>query len=343
MAENQKPKSATKTSTSTAALSILDSKNPPHILLVESFEFCLAERFLKKFISKFFSDKADSIIKFDGRNFADTSLKEFAQASSSLSLFSDEKLIVISHIDQVSASMLAKLILYIENSSNQNSFFIWGKALQERSIFRKKIDSIGKIITFNQLTNIELKRFIVKEFDNYGIKNITEEVVELLIRISDESLSKVINSVNLVAMYSDNNKVTVEDVKNVLIPTTTIDIFQYVESMISGQSNKCTVNSNKIIADSSSIFGILSITSKNIFNLSAYYSCLKDGSVRRDPSYLKNVFGLSPWLINKLTTLSKATNEMKISNLARSTLKADLSVKGKSVSHQDIIQGVIDS
>ena len=167
-----------------------------------------------------------------------TDIKDIIDDANTISLFSDQKLIICDNSTIFTAAAKASNILesYLENP-NENTTIIFALN-QEKIDSRKKsvktIKKIGKIIECNE--NINPTEFIKKEFNNYQINN--KEINLLRDRVGD-NLDLLSHEIEKIKIYKDNDKIiTEEDIINLTHKNIEINIFTLIDYIISNNKDK---------------------------------------------------------------------------------------------------------
>ncbi len=333
------PQSSSKQSSPKA---VLDADAPQKILLIEDNEFTFRERFEQKYLQKFSVEQNRAVEKFDGRVFVEKDIKKFEEATLSLSLFSEQKIISFTYIDKLSAALLQRIIDVILKSESGTSFLLVGSPLQERSVARKKIAEKGVILTFAKVSAAEFRRFIVREFASYGVTDVPEQVVEALQRSSLESVDTAAKQIYLVSMYCELPKVTMSDLKTVLKISTTADTFKFIDNIFYGNKNKATLDLNNLLESGSNIFGLISLAAKTNSQISALHAANNSSASVSLNNLVKQELAISPWIANKLSQMTRSVSEDDNFAIGKALLKADIRLKSKSVLQSDILQGIVD-
>ena len=137
--------------------------------------------------------------------------------ANTLSLFSDNKLIICTNSHLFTASAKANTILekYLENPNKQTTiiFTLNTEKIDSRKKSVKLIKKIGSIIECND--NSDITSFIKNEFKGY---NITNKEINLLKNRVGNNLDILSSEIEKIKIYKDNNKtITEEDIINLTI------------------------------------------------------------------------------------------------------------------------------
>ena len=163
------------------------------------------------------------------------SLNEILDDANTVSLFSNNKLIIVensyifSRVQNKKIDNVEILENYLKNNSDTIIIFINNN---------EKIDSVKKIVKlikekgvikeFNPLKNINTT--VKSMFDNYKI---SDSAINLLIDRVGNSLEIIYQEVEKLKIYKINDKtITNKDIEDVVIENINIDIFKFVDDII---------------------------------------------------------------------------------------------------------------
>lgn len=188
---------------------------------------------IRKEIKKF-KDKISDITEFD---LNDAALDDIINDAATLSLFSNERLIIVynSYIftskknQKVDTTELEK---YLKNpNSNTTILFVVN---EEKIDSRKKIGNLVKKIEFNDVSNIN--KIVLDMFTPYSINN---DNLNFFIKRVGNNLNLLEQEALKLKTYKDNNKeITKEDIELITIETIDIDIFHLVDNIILNNKEK---------------------------------------------------------------------------------------------------------
>ena len=204
----------------------------------------LEEYLIKEEIKKIINKNNIEDIDINTYDLENTKLEDIIEDSSTISLFSNNKLIIVENAYIFTGTTNKKLIeqdtnileKYI-NNQNENTiliFTIYKEKLDERKKIVKLLKDKKCILEFNKPNNII--EYIKNEFDNYKISN---ENINLLINRVGDNLYILHQEINKLKQYKDNDlNITKEDIMNVCVKNVDVDIFNLIENIVSGNKEK---------------------------------------------------------------------------------------------------------
>ena len=193
------------------------------------------EFLIKKHINRLKNDFNDNDINTYDLSVAD--LNNVIDDANTLSLFSDNKLIICTNSHLFTASAKANTILekYLENPNKQTTiiFTLNTEKIDSRKKSVKLIKKIGSIIECND--NSDITSFIKNEFKGY---NITNKEINLLKNRVGNNLDILSSEIEKIKIYKDNNKtITEEDIINLTHKNIDTNIFTLIEYIINNNKD----------------------------------------------------------------------------------------------------------
>ena len=199
--------------------------------LLYGLERFLIDKEIKNIINKYNIEEIN-ISKYDLEL---NSLNEILDDANTVSLFSNNKLIIVENAYIFSRTQNKKidnvelLENYLKNSSDTIIIFVNNN---------EKIDSVKKIVKlikekgiikeFNPLKNINST--VKSMFDDYKI---SDNSINLLINRAGNSLELIYQEVEKLKIYKINDKIiTNKDIEDVVVENINIDIFKFVDDII---------------------------------------------------------------------------------------------------------------
>ena len=199
--------------------------------LLYGTEKFLIDKEVKNIISK---NKVDeiNISKYDLEL---NSLNEILDDANTVSLFSNNKLIIVenayifSRVQNKKIENLEMLENYLKNSSDTIIIFINNnEKLDSVKKIVKLIKEKGVIKEFNPLKNIN--NTVKNMFDDYKI---SDSYIKLLIDRVGNSLELIYQEVEKLKIYKINDKIiTNKDIEDVVVENINVDIFKFVDDII---------------------------------------------------------------------------------------------------------------
>lgn len=160
-------------------------------------------------------------------------LEDIIEDANTISLFGDKKLIIINNNNlfvgkkSINTTNLENHI--INNNPNTILIFIVNEEkLDTRRKLYKNIQTNGKIIEFNKITNINT--YIKNLFDGYTI---TGDSINLLIKRVDSDLNRLKNEIEKIKVYKIDDKIISEkDIIDCTMEKIDINIFNFIDNII---------------------------------------------------------------------------------------------------------------
>ncbi len=292
------------------------------IYLIYGTEEYLIKKEVDKIKSKFDINDT-SIYDMD-----DINLKNIVDDASSMSLFSNERLIIIENSNIFTGSSKKRDdIKYLEeyidhpNKSTTLIFTLNSDSLDNRKKIVTKIKEKGKLIEFNN--NYNLIDIIKDMFDNYKINLNT---IKLLIDRVGNNLNLLNQEINKIKTYKgDDLNITDEDIILLTHKTIDIDIFHLIENIILNRKKEALDSYYEMIKMGEEPIKIIIMLS-NQFRL--MYQVKKLSMNRFSIMDMMKILGQKKYTIEKALEKSRKYNEDII--LKKLYELADLDIKIKT-------------
>ena len=210
------------------------------VYLFYGLEQFLIDNEIKKIIEK---NKIDefNISKYDLEN---DSLDNILEDIETPSLFGDKKIVIVNNSyiftpttkKTNNITNLDKLEEYLNNINDLNIliFTVNEEKLDERKKIVKKIKEQGKVLEFNKNTNIN--NLVSNMFDDYKIN--ANDITFLINRVGND-LSILKQEIEKLKIYKLEDKIiTKEDILNLTNKTINLDIFNFINNIISKNKNE---------------------------------------------------------------------------------------------------------
>ena len=203
----------------------------------------LINDYIKKIISK---EKIDEINI--SRYNLDNNLSDIIEDASTVSLFDDKKIIIVSSDTLFSSKkdLDTKLLeSYLENY-NPNTIIIFvskTESIDTRRKLYKLIKEKGNVVEFNK--NINVYDYTKKLFNDYQISN---ETINLLIKRVGNNLNTIYNEANKLKVYKIEDKlITNYDVLNLSSNYIDTNIFKFIDNIINKNKKEAIITYHELL------------------------------------------------------------------------------------------------
>lgn len=211
------------------------------------------EYLIEKEIQKIIKDNKIDKININEYDLENTLIETIIDDASTISLFADNKMIIVDNSYIFTGTTNKKLLkqnvevleTYLDNI-NENTVVIFKinkDSIDGRKKIVSKIKKIGKVLEFNEITNIN--KYIKDLFENY---NITSENISLFHSRVGDNLFLIENEIKKIKTYKGNDlEITKEDIINLTTKSINIDIFNLIENIISKNKEDAIQSYNEMI------------------------------------------------------------------------------------------------
>lgn len=292
----------------------------------------IKEQFLKTV-----SLNSSAIIKIDGQK---TSLKEINEKSSSSSLFTKKRFIIIENLLQnKNESLINSTLNYLiktQESKLENVFIFFEDdnfKITKLSKNSKKLVSFLKkqqfVQEFKLLDNRQLISFIAKEFKKYN-KEIEFKAANYLINSTSNNLWRLVKEIHKISHYSKNKKVNQSDIEENISMKIEESIFALTDKLGQKKPSEGLKELELQIASGLSPEYILAILRKHLLKLLQTKESLNSGLTENE---IIKKFAWHPFATKKLSLQSNNFTVIELKNKLAQLNKADYLAKtgGRSV------------
>ena len=191
---------------------------------------------INKTIDKIISDNKIDEFNINKYDLTNSLLTDIINDASSMSLFSDKKIIIVNNAYIFTGNnkkYLEQDTLELEkylNNVNDNTILIFNvnsEKLDERKKITKLIKKNGLVKDFNCIDNISLVKNL---FDDYSISN--DNVKYLISRVGDDS-SLLASEIEKIKIYKNEDKtITFDDITNLTTKSLEVNNFKLIDAII---------------------------------------------------------------------------------------------------------------
>ena len=216
-----------------------------NLYLVYGLENYLIDEKINEIIKKS-KVESDNIISYD---LNDDSIFQVLLEASTVSMFSDKKLLLVNNSNflcankSLSEQELDDLNKYIEKPFDDVIivFIVREEKLDSRKKITKTISKLSKVYECNKIDNYNMNNYLSNYIRDNGY-SISSESVDLIISKVGYELSNIMNELEKLFIYKDNDKkITKEDIDNVITKNIEKNIFELTNAIVNKNNKKIFV------------------------------------------------------------------------------------------------------
>ena len=250
------------------------------------------------------------------------------------SLFHNEKIILINDANDKMLEILEMII----NETVDVKVFLFSDPLEKKSKIRnyfEKSKSLG-ITACYQDNEIGIRKIILEQLKNY--KNLTNEVINIITKVSGMDREKVNNEIEKIKTYFQDKVINIEDLDKLLNITINEDFNRLKNEALCGNKRKTNELLTDTAFDNEDSFYYLSTLNQRIFklieienlkeknsNVEAIVSNLKPPVFWKEKPIL--ILQSKKWNKENLKLASQKTYEVELKLKSESSVKKDLLIK----------------
>jgi len=172
--------------------------------------------------------------------YPENSVQDILEEASYVSLFEEEKFLIVKNADFFGASKLtekdaAKLIEYLENPYPMTTLiFTTYEDLDKRKSVTKKLEENGTIIQKKAPKNYDLFLEIKKEMGKYKVEDATVRYIIEACLNNYDFIQNEIEKLSLI--YKKGDSLKLSEIKKIIVPNINDNVFKFVDATITKDS-----------------------------------------------------------------------------------------------------------
>ncbi|MDD3647462.1 MAG: DNA polymerase III subunit delta [Candidatus Dojkabacteria bacterium] len=254
-----------------------------------------------------------------------TDPNEIAANVDSLSLFNQEKLIIVKRLLSSRSQFADKVVDLLKVSKRCNCIFWEDKAFDKRKVFYKVIKRIGNVEEFSKLSYTQLKTWVTR----YLRKRIDFDpicVERLILKLGNDQmqLANMIDNLVFLACSKGAKKLEEGEVLDFVQKTAEENVWDLVDSLGSYDKSRALAILEDIIKDTGDFVKIIGMLTRQLRILVMTKYLIQVG---RSQSEIVRKLRLHPFVVKKSISHSSNFTFAKLRKLYQKLLNTDLVVK----------------
>jgi len=246
------------------------------------------------------------------------------------SLFEPTRYVVIRGIETAKVVDLEPLTNFMNRKIEGVHIILVGDGFPQSQNFKKAVEKLGTILTFEPLKGAELRRWTERELKQAGVEGATDEIVEVALSLAAEEPEAIAALIEKLALYLDGDTPTTEVMRKLIPGRSSASDFELADALMSKKRAPTEVLIHQLIAQGSSPFMLLGLLTKTFVTLYRIRAMLDKGLQQQD---IRTSLGISPWLFNRYFPISRTQTLSALSSHCEALLRADFRLKDKSLGH----------
>lgn len=301
------------------------------IYLIDGNEPALIENKIKDL-----TKNCESIYRFNGQD-SSFDILDVLNACDSSSLFNDKNIILLSNPsfllkkESKNEELINKFLNYINNPRYETDLIIYtlddvfNKTLKTYKTIRKN----AEVISYTQIDQYNFKSTARLIINNYNL-NITNEAIDRLITISNNSQTALLNNIEILKIYPD--RIDINVIQKLCITEINEDIFALINAISKNDITSTKRVLNSLYEHNNSVFMIVSVLASQLrfmYQVSYYssngYSSNDIASITNSKPYRiqKTLEKLGSLDCNRILMLLSELSNIDILNKSDSSLSQE--------------------
>lgn len=303
-------------------------------------EKLLIDTFLKTSSSKANSANANALglSKLDARDLDSSAIKRLKDDVFAMSLFSPKRFFLIHHVDELKAEEQKLFLSIIEKNKTDNKLIFAGSSLASNSSFKKFFINQDCLIELPEMEGPELRRWTEKELKTAGFAKYSEQVIELIISIAEESPDRIACVVEHLSLYADSDQAKVEDIHKVFVQHVAPGEFDFIDALALGHKAKAEVLLRNLLASGKNPFMLMSLISRTFATYLSIKALMAEGLNNNE---IRQKLNIPPWAFNRQISACKNWSIDRLKRFLEGVLRADSKLKNYSLGAEAIFSELI--
>ncbi len=246
------------------------------------------------------------------------------------SLFEPTRYVVIRGIETAKVVDLEPLTTFMNKKIEGIHIILVGKGFPQSQNFKKAVEKLGTVLTFEPLKGAELRRWTERELKQAGIAGATDEMVELALSLAAEEPEAIAALIEKLSLYLDGDAPTTDVMRKLIPGRSSASDFELADALMSKKRAPTEVLMHQLISQGSSPFMLLGLLTKTFVTLYRIRAMLEKGLQQQD---IRTALGISPWLFNRYFPIARTQSLSALSSHCEALLRADFRLKDRSIGH----------
>lgn len=287
------------------------------------------QEYIKATLEKEFKLKNPNIETIEFTNKSDLLYKLQSQ-----DLFSEHKIVFLNFKKELNSTEAESLLEVTKIIPLKTTLIINIPKLKKNLKFYKKVLKDNCIVEFTKLEDKSLYDWIYKECKRQEINKYPKEIASILELLFDSDLDQISKAIYLLATYSDNNEITLKNLKDFFPEALSPNEFHLMDAIIASNPGRVEQILSELFAVGKNPFLILALLNSNYQRLLNLKVMLTKNESK---ATILKTLNLKDWLLNKLLIQIKNLSIIDLQKAVSNLLWADSRLKDKSLGGELII------
>ena len=280
-----------------------------------------------------------AVQKHDAASLSLDTIRDLRDSSMTLSLFSNQKFIIIKNIDKAPAALAKELEHILNQKDASNIYLCTASSASQRSAAIKSFDK-ELILDFIKPEGEELIKWTAQELKRQGCPDTETKVARMIAAIASEDLDEITALIEKLALYCEGTAIESRDVEALDSFKEKVQEFSFVNLLASSKKTAALSFIENLKENESSVFPLLGLLSKMFSNYLrlklARENSISDSAVSKD-------LALSPWALKKQAEIANSCNEAKLVRTLKSIVRADSQIKNKNLGESSVLVELVSN
>lgn len=285
---------------------------------------------IKREIDKIKEDTLD-VVKYDLSN---TKVDELLDDASCISLFSGKKVLIgenalfLTSSDTTTDHDLTYLEKYLKDNNHENItiFYVLKEKLDDRKKIVKLFKDRAKVISFEDIDDKNLYKFVLDEFKKEGFK-LDIKTANYFVSYVGKNIDIIISEINKMKIYKDDDKlITIDDINSISSKGFNDNVFDLTDAIMKKDFDKIFGVYNDLITIGEDEIKILSLISNQFILV---YQCKLLDESNCDQKAIANLLNVHPYRVKLALETDYMTYELK--NIIKKLHDLDFKIKSGKI------------
>lgn len=278
------------------------------------------------------------VTKFSAADLKGAGFLKFEQACASYSLFSKVQLVLVTDCDELSADQTDQMLTLLPDIKSPTCLIMASKPLPGNSRLGKCLRQTGVALEFAEVKGAELRRWVNRELNRHGIKEVDGDVVDGLIGIGEGLLDKIAPCIELLGLYVEGGTVTGMDLAKLFVGRVPPSPFLISELIASGAPVKADGLARELTDEGRHPLMLTGLIARSFHNYLKIGALLAAGASQAE---IRGRIKLPPWVFQRCLESARRYPTTRSGDIFRALIRDDSKLKNRSIGPDAVLSTLI--
>ncbi|HEY5540195.1 MAG TPA: DNA polymerase III subunit delta [Coriobacteriia bacterium] len=276
-------------------------------------------------LKKRVGDAADLDFNFESFEGESAKADDIVAACNTLPFLSERRLVVVKHVDKMSADGWNDLAAYAADPSPTTVLVLVATKLAKNTRLYKAVDKLGGVAEYAAPRKAEYPREVQRIFADRG-KLIALDGAELLVEAVGYDLRRLsVEADKAVAFVGARAEVTRTDIEQVASTTAPSSVFEFTDALANRDCHGALRLLADLVGDGESVYGLHALSLRTLRDLIAARSVIERGS--GSLGEVAKAVGRPDWMVKNLPSQARGFTSQELVDALRAAAATEAQMK----------------